>query len=575
MTLSRFYILLGVAALVSGCAQQPQPAVEPEPPQASPVSDLKPEPPSRPFDADTLYSLLVAELAGSRGKLDIALANYTQQARKTRDPQVAERAYTIARYTRNQNAALEASLLWAAGDRDDQDAQAAAILGLIEADRLIEALEATRHAHTRDNGALLQSIAASAREVTPIQRQALLATYREMLTEHPENISLQIGTALLLQQQGQIPEAHRLAEQAVQQDATHTPALILLSGLLHQQQENQKAIALVEHHLAARPDDTRLRLQLARLLTFSDLARAQKEFQQLADSQPHNGDILLALALVATELGDQQSAEYNYRALLALGSHTNAAHQALGQQALLQQDTDKALEHLLQVTPGTEFFNTTTQVLGIYLQQGDYAQARAHVDKLAKQFPEQREPLFLLHSQSLIEAGEYQSAKDTLDEGLQEFRNSNSLLYARALLQERQGKVAEAETDLRQLLTYDPNNPTALNALGYILADNTERYQEAHEYIARALEQQPDDPATLDSMGWVLYKLGQPEKAIEYLRRAMDLYPDDEIAAHLGEALWQSNQRDAAREAWRQGLEINPHSTFISETLERLNVDDF
>lgn len=572
MSPSRICSLLAFAALISGCAQQPQPQPAPEP-QPEPEASV-PEPPIRPFDADTLYSLLVAEFAGSRGKLDVALANYTQQARKTRDPQVAERAYMIARYMQDDSAALEASLLWAAGDRDDQDAQAAAILGLIEADRLLEALEATRRANTRDNGALLQSIAASAREVTPVQREALLATYRELLAERPDNLSLLVGTALLLQQQGQIPEAVHLAERAVEQNPSHTPAVVLLSGLLHQRQENQRAIALVEHHLAERPGDTRLRLQLARLLTFSDLERAQREFQRLAEAQPKDGDILLALALVASERGDEETAAHNYRALLELGAHTNAAHLALGQQALQKQDTETALEHLLQVTPGQEFPKATGQVLDIYIDQEDYDRARAHIDSLARQFPDQREQLMLMYSQSLIEAEHYDRAHAVLDEGLEQFPNSSGLLYARSLLQDRLGNLDAAEADLRQLLDYDPNNPTALNALGYILTDNTDRHQEAHDYIVRALEQQPDDPATLDSMGWVLYKLGQPQEALDYLRRAMDLYPDDEIAAHLGEVLWQTDQREAALEVWRQGLELAPDSPFITETLERLNVDD-
>lgn len=573
MTLRRICSLLAIAALVAGCAQQPQPQPAPEP-RPEPEASAPEPPPARPFDADTLYSLLVAEFAGSRGKLDVALANYTQQARKTRDPQVAERAYMIARYMQDDSAALEASLLWAAGDRDDQDAQAAAILGLIEADRLLEALEATRRANTRDNGALLQSIAASAREVTPVQREALLATYRELLAEQPDNLALLVGTALLLQQQGQIPAAMRLAERAVEQDPSHTPAVVLLSGLLHQQQDNDRAIALVEHHLAERPGNTRLRLQLARLLTFSDLERAQREFQRLADAHPEDGDILLALALVATERGDSDTAAHNYRALLALGAHTNAAHLALGQQALREQDTEGALEHLLQVTPGQEFPQATGQVLNIYIDRGDYARAEAHIDTLSTQFPEQREQLVLLYSQSLIEAEDYDRALMLLNEGLEQFHNSSGLLYARSLLHERRGDLAAAEADLRQLLDYDPNNPTALNALGYILTDNTDRHEEAHDYIARALEQQPDDPATLDSMGWVLYKLGQPQEALDYLRRAMDLYPDDEIAAHLGEVLWHTGQREAARDAWRQGLELDPESPFIRETLERLDIHE-
>lgn len=571
MILRCIWTLLAATAVLAGCAQQPQPAPEPEP---QPVATPEPEPlPPRPFDADTLYSLLVAEFAGSRGKLDVALANYSQQARKTGDPQVAERAYMIARYLRDDSAALEASLLWAEGDQQDQDAQAAAILGLIEADRLLEALEATRKAKTRDNGALLQSIAASAKEVTPTQREALLATYRELLAESPDNLALLVGTALLLQQQGEVDEAFSLAERATQIDPEHTPAIILLSGLMHQQQHNSRAIALVERHLQDRPDDTRLRLQLARLLTFSDLTRAQQQFQRLADAHPGDADILLALALVAAEREDHEVAEASHRALLEMNAHTSTAHHYLGQQALAAGDTASAVEHFRQVEPGQEFVAATQHILDIYIEASDFARAEEYIQTLATRFPDHHEQLILLYSQSLAEADHREEAIATLTRGLEKFAHSSGLLYARALIHDNRGHLQAALEDLTLLLQYDPNNPTALNALGYILADKTERYDEAQDYIARALEQQPNDPATIDSMGWVLYKQGEHDEALTYLRRAMDIYPDHEIAAHLGEVLWVTGQRDEAREVWRQGLELTPDSPFILDSIERLGAD--
>ena len=74
-------------------------------------------------------------------------------------------------------------------------------------------------------------------------------------------------------------------------------------------------------------------------------------------------------------------------------------------------------------------------------------------------------------------------------------------------------------------------------------------------------------------MGWVQYRLGNLEIALRYLNRAMNLYPDHEIAAHLGEVLWVSGEQDQARQIWREGLEIQPQSSYINETLERLQVE--
>ena len=137
-----------------------------------------------------------------------------------------------------------------------------------------------------------------------------------------------------------------------------------------------------------------------------------------------------------------------------------------------------------------------------------------------------------------------------LDRSLSEFPESVSLRYSRSILAEQLGNLVMAEQDLRRILEQDPNNATALNALGYMLANRTERYSEAEALIARALELSPDEPAILDSWGWVKYRLGDYDTALDYLQRAYSAFPDPEVAAHLGEVLWVMGDDDAAVVIW-------------------------
>ncbi len=127
-----------------------------------------------------------------------------------------------------------------------------------------------------------------------------------------------------------------------------------------------------------------------------------------------------------------------------------------------------------------------------------------------------------------------------------------------------------AEEDLRQVLKYQPNNANALNALGYTLADRTDRFEEAYDLITQALNIEPSNPAILDSMGWVQYRLGNYEEAELRLREALKAFPDDEIAAHLGEVLWVTGETEQAEIIWQQGLEINPDSKIIPNVMQRL-----
>jgi tetratricopeptide (TPR) repeat protein len=104
----------------------------------------------------------------------------------------------------------------------------------------------------------------------------------------------------------------------------------------------------------------------------------------------------------------------------------------------------------------------------------------------------------------------------------------------------------------------DPENVSALNALGYTLADRTDRYEEAYDLIQRAFEQRPDDAAIVDSYGWVLYRLGRLDEAVVQLERAYGLMPDGEIASNLAVVLWELGRREESRAIIDEALQLDP-----------------
>jgi len=145
-------------------------------------------------------------------------------------------------------------------------------------------------------------------------------------------------------------------------------------------------------------------------------------------------------------------------------------------------------------------------------------------------------------------------------------------LYSRGIFSANVDFVDRAEQDLRAVLAKKPKNADALNALGYTLADQTDRYQEAFELITQAHKLKPDSAAVVDSLGWVHYRLGNLPEALKYLQMALELQNDDEIAAHLGEVLWVSGEKEQAREVWDKAMEDFPDSQILLETLKRLGV---
>lgn len=177
---------------------------------------------------------------------------------------------------------------------------------------------------------------------------------------------------------------------------------------------------------------------------------------------------------------------------------------------------------------------------------------------------------YLLEAELLLGRDQGGGAVAAYTRGLGIFEEDPQLLYARALALAELDRIAEAEQDLARLIDMDPDNADALNALGYTLADRTDRLQEAHDYIQRAHALAPESAAIIDSLGWVLYRMGEAEPALTHLRRAFELQPDPEIAAHLGEVLWTRGDEAQAREIWQQGAALDPDNALLERTIERL-----
>ncbi len=93
---------------------------------------------------------------------------------------------------------------------------------------------------------------------------------------------------------------------------------------------------------------------------------------------------------------------------------------------------------------------------------------------------------------------------------------------------------------------------------------------EAVELIEKAIKIKPDEAAIIDSYGWAQYRLGNLGEALKLLRQAYAKQPDSEVAAHLGEVLWVSGDRDEARQIWEQGRKKDADNKVLIETIKRL-----
>ncbi len=345
-------------------------------------------------------------------------------------------------------------------------------------------------------------------------------------------------------------------------------AELLRANSWYRQGDTAKALAALARLLEEQPDASNIRLRYARMLIDSEqVAAGYAQLQQLSAQIPDNPEVIYSLGLMAFNQNDYNAAEGYFKQLIKLDNRVDMAHHTLGQMSELQSKPADAMRWYQAVEEGEFYLQAQLRIAVLLAQTQSLPQAREHLAQLRDE--ENALQVDQVEAELLVQAKIYDEAMVIYDRMLADEPESSDLLYARAMVAERLGRLDQLERDLRQVLTLDPDNSQALNALGYTLADQTDRLQEARELIEHAYRVNPDDPAILDSMGWVFYRLGEHQKALGYLQQAVAKLEDGEILAHLGEVLWVLGQTDAARQQWQRAQAIAPDNPILLKTLQR------
>ncbi len=529
---------------------------------------------STAYSVNTLYALLVAEVAGQRQLFDLALGNYLLEAHRTQDPGVAERATQIAQYIGAEQAALDASTLWVKLDASNPLAQQALSLELVKAARFSESSLHLQAALDLNPQLDMNFMTVQGVSMSEGSRELWLQSLTPLLSRYNSSQSLLFNVANLHKQQKNNQLALQLIDQLLAQDEGFYGAWTLKARLHASQGEVDNALSATQAALQQFPNDKAFTILKARLLIKKqDIPQARQVFQSLAEEHPRDSHILLPLALTQLELEDFDGAQISLEKLLALGAMQDEAHYYLGRIAQLKDEPQNALKHYLAMAGGREYLAAQGGVVQVYIKLGQTQQALQHIRQQRQQDIQNRQAYFLMEVDLLNRSGQYQASLEVLNDALKAYQNNTDLRYSRAMVSEKLGDIVQLEEDLAFIIDKNPKNATALNALGYTLADRTKRLDEALKLIQQARAIAPSDPAIMDSLGWVYFRLGRMQESLALLKKAYGSFPDAEVAAHLGEVLWAMGLHKEAKEIWHQGIKQQPHSQILLDTLSRLEVN--
>lgn len=116
-----------------------------------------------------------------------------------------------------------------------------------------------------------------------------------------------------------------------------------------------------------------------------------------------------------------------------------------------------------------------------------------------------------------------------------------------------------AKSDVQKALTYNPDEPSLLNFLGYGMTEQRENLLDAERVLRKAHVLDPSDATVTDSLGWVYIKRGRLETGIGLLEKAAERIPDDpQVNYHLGVAYWEAGRKIEAVDEWNVALGLHP-----------------
>ncbi|MBI5890107.1 MAG: tetratricopeptide repeat protein [Nitrosomonadales bacterium] len=578
MNFSKIYSALFVLPLwLAACAHVPNEAVSDTPAPAvnadlekiidTPKLDL----PSVALTDRLLYEFLLGDIAAQRNNPELAAQAYLDLAKTTRDPRVAKRAAQLAYESRQYDRAVEAFKLWQELEPSSPLAKQMLLSLLLSGGKTNDArpaLDAVLSADPANAGRTFTSVYPMIAR-SP-DKEATLNWMIEATRPYPQVAEGHLTVAQAALAAGKRDLALAEARQAVVLKPDWDVAAAF-EAELYLGSEPQKGLALLKNFLRAHPQNKELRLYYARaLLNQKQLPASRDEFERLLEDNPDSPDIAFAVALISMQMGEYARAEQELQLALSKGGkEESTVHYYLAQLNEVRQNDEVAMAHYRQVKDGEYAYSARLREVALLDKAGKLDEAREALHRALAKTDQQKAQLIMIDAQLLREDRKYEDSYRVLAQGLEKFPENPDLLYQTAMAADKLKKNELFEQLIRKLIRIAPDNAHAYNALGYSLLDRNERIPEAMKLVEKAYQLAPEDAAIIDSMGWGNYLLGNLEESLGFLRRAYTANPDPEIAAHLGEVLWQRGDKDDARKIWTDSAKANPDNETLKAVMKR------
>lgn len=408
----------------------------------------------------------------------------------------------------------------------------------------------------------------------------VVALYETASAEYPDDQALRLSLADGLARLGRLKDAAAAFERLLAAEPESEIALMGLAMVRRQQRRLEDTEAALVRLLAVNDRSVPARLALGGVFTARcEFDRAAAEFETLiglpvdAYGLGRRREILGRLARTLQQLGRHDEASEALESAILLAGETSDAlryRAARVQNRLAAGAPEEAARLMGELTtdnpedPGLLALQARVLAAG---GQADAALAILH--RLTGEYPESAGAAHALLRHH-VEAGEIRAAEELARQWLRKRPEDQAFRFQLAAVLERQGRIEAAEKEFRRVIAAAPDHDLALNYLGYMLADRTDRLEESESLIQRALAEDPYNGSYLDSLGWVQFRKGEFRLAEPNLLRAQRCMPENSVVLdHLGDLYRALGNAEAAVRFWRMALRHDEDEELEREVIAR------
>lgn len=429
------------------------------------------------------------------------------------------------------------------------------------------------------------------------------AIYRELIAKDPKDYDDRLYLGLLLARQKKFAEAREILEELVKGNPTYGAAYPYLARVHLEKGDKEKAVAAYEKGLEVNWSPL-LAFEYANFLEKAEkIDEALKVYRRILKEDEGSEGLrskLVALLLKAERIPEAIS---ELAALRAVSSEPAKVELNLGRLLLEQKRYDEAVGHLRdalaldrgfdearlllavvhneqgqaedaikvlgEVPPASGLYEDAVQLQVRLLAQAGGAAAEQFLRERIGDAKTRKASFSSTLAALLRERKEYPAAEAVYEEAMALYPDNSDLYLEYAVLQDELGGGDKALAAMKRLLAVKPDDPYALNYIGYTMADRGENLPQALDYVQRALAVRPEDGFIRDSLGWVLFKMGKYPEAAAELEKARAIEPDDAtINEHLGDVYQKLGRSQEALAAWAKAL-ASPKEGAAKEDLRR------